>query len=169
LLLYPFCKDASSINRIKIEGLLSSLYYYPSPTATMENVLAARQAADKAGLKCDKMAIYVAQMQGYANYYINELKLCKEEKKAEAEANVVKHNKALADAHAEWSAALGSQGELWQTYCDLFDEHQKKEQEQVQEDRPDEKCTFCDEMYSECGGDHGDEMRQIIRESGGWE
>jgi len=143
----------------------------------MENVIVARDVADMAGLECDKMAVYVAQMQGSANYYINKLKLCNEEK-AEAEANVVKHNQALADANAKWNAALNSQAELWGTYYDLLEEYQKEKQEQLQEearaeeieqeDRPDEKCTFCGEMESECGGDHVDEMRDIIRESGGW-
>jgi len=47
-----------------------------------------------------------------------------------------------------------------------LEEYEEKEKNA---ERPDEKCTFCGEMYSECGGDHGDEMRQIIRESGGWE
>ena len=32
------------------------------------------------------------------------------------------------------------------------------------DERPDAKCTFCGEMESECGGDHGDEMREICRE-----
>ena len=41
--------------------------------------------------------------------------------------------------------------------------------EDTYEERPDEKCTFCGEMYSECGGDHGDEMRDIIRDYGGWD
>ena len=31
------------------------------------------------------------------------------------------------------------------------------------DERPDMKCTFCGEMDSECGGDHGDEMREIGR------
>jgi len=31
--------------------------------------------------------------------------------------------------------------------------------------RKDTKCTFCGSMYSECGGDHGDEMREIQREA----
>jgi len=30
--------------------------------------------------------------------------------------------------------------------------------------RQDSKCTFCGAMVSECGEDHGDEMRQIMRE-----
>jgi hypothetical protein len=30
--------------------------------------------------------------------------------------------------------------------------------------RHDSKCTFCGAMVSECGEDHGDEMRQIMRE-----
>ena len=30
--------------------------------------------------------------------------------------------------------------------------------------RQDSKCTFCGDMESECGGDHGDEMRDIQRE-----
>jgi hypothetical protein len=33
--------------------------------------------------------------------------------------------------------------------------------------REDSKCTFCGYMDSECGGDHGDEMRQIMREAVG--
>ena len=31
------------------------------------------------------------------------------------------------------------------------------------EERADDKCTFCGEMVRECGGDHGDEMRDIGR------
>lgn len=31
------------------------------------------------------------------------------------------------------------------------------------DERQDEKCTFCGQMDSECGGDHGDEMREIMR------
>ena len=31
--------------------------------------------------------------------------------------------------------------------------------------REDSKCTFCGEMNSFCGGDHGDEMREIQREA----
>jgi len=31
--------------------------------------------------------------------------------------------------------------------------------------RQDSKCTFCGDMVSECGGDHGDEMRDIQREA----
>jgi hypothetical protein len=31
-------------------------------------------------------------------------------------------------------------------------------------DREDYKCTFCGAMASECGEDHGDEMRDIMRE-----
>ena len=33
-----------------------------------------------------------------------------------------------------------------------------------------EMCTFCNELMRECreDGDHSEEMRQIIRESGGW-
>ena len=31
--------------------------------------------------------------------------------------------------------------------------------------REDSKCSFCGEMYSFCGGDHGDEMREIQREA----
>jgi hypothetical protein len=33
------------------------------------------------------------------------------------------------------------------------------------EGRQDQKCTFCGYMDSECGGDHGDEMRDIQREA----
>jgi hypothetical protein len=33
------------------------------------------------------------------------------------------------------------------------------------EDHRDSKCTFCGSMESECGGDHGDEMREIQREA----
>ena len=29
----------------------------------------------------------------------------------------------------------------------------------------DDVCTFCGQMISECGGDHGDEMRDIVREA----
>ena len=32
-------------------------------------------------------------------------------------------------------------------------------------DRQDSKCTFCGSMFSQCGGDHGDEMRQLVREA----
>ena len=120
--------------------------------STYENVLAARDAADRAGDNCDKMAIYVAQMQGSANYYINQLKLCKEEEKAEAEANIVKHNQALADAHAKWSEALNSQAELWGTYYDLLEEYKNKKQEQ--------ELSTREQEY--------DEMREIIQESDGW-
>lgn len=129
---------------------------------TMENVLAARQAADKAEDKCTKMAIYVAKMQGARDHYKNEMVFCKEEKKAEAEGNFIMYNQLLSDAHTKWTEALNSQAELWQKYCDLLDEYQKNEE------RADEKCTFCGKMYRDCGGDHGDEMRQIIQESGGW-
>jgi hypothetical protein len=31
--------------------------------------------------------------------------------------------------------------------------------------RQDSKCTFCGAMESECGGDHGDEMRQIQKDA----
>jgi hypothetical protein len=31
------------------------------------------------------------------------------------------------------------------------------------EERADDKCTFCGEMERDCGGDHGDEMRDIGR------
>jgi len=31
--------------------------------------------------------------------------------------------------------------------------------------RQDSECTFCGAMESECGGDHGDEMRDIQREA----
>jgi hypothetical protein len=42
------------------------------------------------------------------------------------------------------------------------------EAEEVNEEeeywRQDSKCTFCGAMESDCGGDHGDEMRDIMRE-----
>jgi len=33
------------------------------------------------------------------------------------------------------------------------------------DERDDQKCTFCGEMERECGGDHVDEMRDIMREN----
>ena len=129
---------------------------------THENVLAARKAADKAEDKCTKMARYVAEMQGWRDHYKNETVVCKEEKKAEAEGNFIMYNQLLSDAHTKWTEALNSQAELWQKYCDLLDEYQKLEKER--EERADALCTFCGEMERECGGDHGDEMRDIGRE-----
>ena len=124
----------------------------------LEIVNAARSAAHNAEVKSAKMSVYVAQMQGSANYYLNELKICKEDKRAEAEENVANHNNALAEAHAEWSALLSSAEELWQKYSDLLEDYEEKERNA---ERPDEKCTFCGEMG--CDGDHGDEMRDIGR------
>ena len=37
--------------------------------------------------------------------------------------------------------------------------------ENDEHDREDYKCTFCGAMASECGEDHGDEMRDIQREA----
>jgi hypothetical protein len=39
----------------------------------------------------------------------------------------------------------------------------KKRTRNIIED-DDEKCTFCKRYTSQCGGDHGDEMRDIARE-----
>ena len=40
----------------------------------------------------------------------------------------------------------------------------KDEQDDDDYSRDDYKCTFCGQMASECGEDHGDEMRDIMRE-----
>ena len=130
---------------------------------TNEKVIAARTLADKAERTCTKMSVYVAQMQNMRDYYNNELKVCMGEKKAEAEKNFVMYNQLLSDAHTKWNAALDKHGELWETYCELLNDYEEKERNA---NRPPEKCTFCGEM--DCEGDHGDEMRQIVRESGGW-
>jgi hypothetical protein len=41
----------------------------------------------------------------------------------------------------------------------------KDEEEDDDYWRQDHKCTFCGSMASECGEDHGDEMRDIMREA----
>jgi len=135
--------------------------------ATMENVLAARQAADKAEEKCTKMARYVAEMQRWRDHYKNEMKISRYyvESEAEAEGNFVKYNRLLSEAHTTWTEALNSQAELWQKYCELLEEYEEKEKNA---ERPDEKCSFCGMMHSECDGDHSDEMRQMIRENSPW-
>ena len=49
--------------------------------------------------------------------------------------------------------------------------HEGHAQEQdMQEYYQTEMCTFCNQLMRECreDGDHSEEMRQIIRESGGW-
>jgi len=110
---------------------------------TLENVLAARQAADKCADKCNEIALCVAEMQDQRDYYKNEMRVSKEMSAAEAERKFIIYNQLYSEAHAKWSEALNSQAELWQTYCDLFEEYEKKNQE-----RPDKKCTFCGEMTS---------------------
>ena len=128
-----------------------------------QQVIAARLIADKAEDKCTKMALYVAQMQGCVDYYVNQTIVCKDPNEhAEAQANVLKFKQVLLDAHTEWNAALDKQGELWEKYCELLDAYERIDE------RADAKCTFCGEMERDCGGDHGDEMREIIRESCGW-
>ena len=135
----------------------------------MENVLAARQAADKNEDKCDEIARYVARMQDMRDYYNNEMKVSKKEsnemEKAEAKRNFIIYNQLCSEAHTKWSEALNSQVELWQKYCDLLEEYEEKEKNA---ERPDQKCSFCGMMHSECDDDHSDEMRQIIRENSPW-
>ena len=89
---------------------------------TTEEVIAARRLADKAGRLCDRMAVYVAQMEGMKNYCSSELIRCKnDEERALAEASLAKATHAALDAHAQWSAALEDQGDLWAKYCELCD------------------------------------------------
>jgi len=47
---------------------------------------------------------------------------------------------------------------------------QAQEAQDMQEYYQTEMCTFCNQLMRECreDGDHSEEMRQIIRESGGW-
>lgn len=94
--------------------------------STLENVIAARKAADNAEKKCTKMAAYVAEMQGARDFYANQLMICKEEEKAEAEKNFLVYNKLLSDAHTEWTSALESQAELWEAYNISLDEYRKE-------------------------------------------
>jgi hypothetical protein len=61
-------------------------------------------------------------------------------------------------------ATAGDQDESAIEYAES-DEDTNAYLERHAEDR---KCTFCGLMESDCGGDHVDEMRDIIRESGGW-
>lgn len=125
----------------------------------LEIVNAARKAADKAEDKCNKMAMYVAEMQGWRDHYKSELKMSRgDEEKAEADANFVMYNRLLSDGHTKWTEALNSHQELWQKYSDLLEDYEEKERNA---ERPDEKCTFCGEM--DCEGDHADEMRDIGR------
>ena len=93
--------------------------------ATSETMNAARRTVDKATRKCDKMAVYVAQMQGARDFYAN-LMICKEEEKAEAEKNFLVYNKLLSDAHTEWTSALECQAELWEAYNISRDEYMKE-------------------------------------------
>ena len=122
---------------------------------TEQNVIAARRAADKAEHFCTKMAIYVAEMQRMRDHYKNQIEINRGyvKSEAEAEANFVMYNKLLSDAHTKWTESLNSQAELWQKYCELLKEYEKNQE------RPDEKCTYCGKMDSDCGGDHGDDMR----------
>ena len=95
---------------------------------TTEEVIAARQLADKAGRLCDRMAVYVAQMEGMKNYSSSELIRCKnDEERALAEASLAKTTQAALDAHAQWSAALEEQSDLWSKYCELCDKWQAGE------------------------------------------
>jgi hypothetical protein len=131
------------------------------------NFECARKAADDAEKKCTEMERCVAEMQRLRDHYKNEMKMSRYyvESEAEAEGNFVMYNRLLSEASVKWSGALLSQGELWQKYCDLLEDYEEKEKNA---ERPDEKCSFCGMMHSECGGDHGDEMRQIIRENSPW-
>ena len=47
--------------------------------------------------------------------------------------------------------------------CKVVGELEEKEDKEYYENL---KCTFCGELNSICGGDHGDEMRDIARERG---
>lgn len=156
---------------------------------TVEKIDAARSAAHNAEVKAARKSVYVAHMQGFANYFLSELKTCKEDEKAQAEENVAKHNKALADAHAEWSALLNTAEELWTAYRDLadeFDRNRKRSLEQVLElyrcedcsmvgctvnhaqcEDPPKECRECGQLEDVCQLDHEDLMYAGY-EPGGW-
>ena len=95
----------------------------------LENVLAARQAADKNEDNCTEIALCVARMQDMRDYYNNEMKVGKEESAAEAEKNFIIYSQLYSEAQTKWSEALNSQVELWQKYCDLLEEYEKKNTE----------------------------------------
>jgi hypothetical protein len=101
---------------------------------TLENVLAARQAADKNEDKCTEIALCVAEMRDQRDYYKNEMRVSKEMSAAEAERKFIIYNQLFSEAQTKWSEALNSQVELWQKYCDLLEEYEKKNTE-----RPDKK------------------------------
>lgn len=96
-------------------------------SAALERMDAALSAAYDAEVKAARKSVYVAHMQGFANYFLSELKTCKEDEKSQAEENVAKHNKALADAHAEWTALLNTTEELRNAYRKLADEFNGRE------------------------------------------
>lgn len=139
---------------------------------TYEQVAAMREAADEAERSFKKITLSVSSAEGLLRYLESELIVAKINNQplrvTELQAERDEAKAALDLAELRWNEQLDNHDRLWSAYADAQDavDDAEEAEEAEREAAYDEAiCTFCGEKNRECGGDHGDEMRQIMRES----
>ena len=150
-----------------------------NPIPTYEQVAAMREAADEAERSFKKITLSVSSAEGLLRYLESELIVAKINNQplriTELQAERDEAKAALDLAELRWNEQLDLHDRLWADYCVALEAFQTAEaaaaaaQEAEDAERDAEydeaTCTFCGEKNRECGGDHADEMRQIMRES----
>ena len=146
-----------------------------NPIPTYEQVAAMREAADEAERSFKKITLSVSSAEGLLRYLESELIVAKINNQplriTELQAERDEAKAALDLAELRWNEQLDLHDSLWSAYSDAQDALDIAEEvvEAEREERwaayDEATCTFCGEKNRECGGDHADEMRQIMRES----
>ena len=146
-----------------------------NPIPTYEQVAAMREAADEAERSFKKITLSVSSAEGLLRYLESELIVAKINNQplriTELQAERDEAKAALDLAELRWNEQLDLHDSLWSAYSDAQDaldiaeEVEEAEREERWAAYDEATCTFCGEKNRECGGDHADEMRQIMRES----
>ena len=153
-----------------------------NPIPTYDQVIAMRATADEAERTFKKIGLRVLSAEGLLRYLESELIVAKRKnlplRVVEVQAERDEAKAALDLAELRWNEQLDLHDRLWAAYCVALEAFQTAEaaataataaQEAEDAERDAEydeaTCTFCGEKNRECGGDHADEMRQIMRES----
>jgi antitoxin component of RelBE/YafQ-DinJ toxin-antitoxin module len=146
-------------------------------TPTYEQVVAMRHAADSAERTFNKLGLHVSSAVNLFRYLDSELIVAKRKnlplRVIEIQAERDEAKSAVDLAELRWNEQLDLHDRLWAAYCVALEAYNVAQSaaEEVREDeeylaaQEEANCTFCGEKYRDCGGDHGDEMRQIMRES----
>jgi hypothetical protein len=154
-----------------------------NPIPTYDQVVAMRATADEAERTFKKISIRVSSAEGLLRHFESELIVAKREKNEQRVIQLQPERDAakvaLDAAEQLWNDQLDLHDRLWAAYCVALEAFQTAEAaaaaaEEAEDAEREERwaaydeatCTFCGEKNRDCGGDHADEMREIMRASG---